>query len=207
MDSMTQTRPLIWEDEGQPMRGDVCGPHAPPLRYAPDERRPPVFPSPDHALEAMDRVVGKHPALAAPYGDRSKATNPKDAVGTGKVPFSTVPARPLAEIGLAMLEGARKYGRHNYRVAGVRASVYYDAALRHLTAWWEGQDIDPDSGLPHVVKAMACLVVLRDAELNLMLTDDRPPVIANADTWIADLSDFAKQIIERYPDAKEPFTR
>jgi len=53
----------------------------------------------------------------------SKDTNPKDACGTKKVPFSVLPWQVLAEIGLALLEGARKYGRHNYRVAGVRASV------------------------------------------------------------------------------------
>lgn len=203
----TQTPPLIRDvseiEDDMSGPGDVCG------RFAP--RRPAKLCAikgkacePDCAAPAGPCEYATH---SAPYSDRSKATNPKDAVGTGKVPFSTVPARPVAEIGLAMLEGARKYGRHNYRVAGVRASVYYDAALRHLTAWWEGQDIDPDSGLPPVVKAMACLVVLRDAELNLMLTDDRPPPIANAESWIADLSNFAKQIIARYPDAKDPYTR
>src|SRR5258705_4867467 len=107
----------------------------------------------------------------------AKDSNPKDAIGTRKVPFSTIPAQPLAELGLAMLEGALKYRRHNYRIAGVRASVYYDAMMRHITAWWEGEDIDPKSGLPHVIKAMACLVVLRDAAINNKLNDDRPPAI------------------------------
>src|SRR3972149_8197470 len=93
-----------------------------------------------------------------------KLSNPKDAVGCSKAPFSTVPARVMAEIGLALLEGSCKYGRHNYRTVGVRASIYYDACFRHLTAWWEGQDIDPDSGLPHIVKALACLTVLRDSQ-------------------------------------------
>ena len=63
---------------------------------------------------------------------RSKETNPKDAVGIKKAPMSTVSAAVIAELGLAMMEGARKYGRHNYRVSGIRMSVYYDAALRHL---------------------------------------------------------------------------
>ena len=81
-----------------------------------------------------------------------KATNPKDAVGIKKVPLSTVSSKVIMEMGLGMLEGARKYGRHNYRVAGVRASVYYDACMRHLMAWWEGEDIDPDSGLHHIIK-------------------------------------------------------
>jgi len=134
----------------------------------------------------------------------TKATNPKDAVGTGKVPFSTVPSRVMAETGLAMLEGALKYGRHNYRVAGVRASVYYDAALRHLTAFWEGQDIDPDSGLPHIVKVIACMVVLRDSQVQENWVDDRPPKTPGE--WVAELNARAKSLLERYPDPKQAFT-
>ena len=127
----------------------------------------------------------------------SKLSNPKDSVGIKKVPFSTVPAQVIAELGLAFLEGARKYGRHNYRISGVMASVYYDAALRHLTAFWEGQDIDPDSGLPHLVKAMACCTIIRDAQIMSMLNDDRPPSIP--DNWQVALNEMAAQIIERYP--------
>ncbi len=132
----------------------------------------------------------------------SKDTNPKDAVGVRKVPMSTVPAPVLMEVGLAMLEGARKYGRHNYRDAGVRASVYYDALMRHLTAWWEGEDIDPDSGLSHIVKAIACLVVLRDSMYRGNWVDDRPP--EGEDGWQKELNELAAKIIEKYPDAKDP---
>ena len=39
-----------------------------------------------------------------------KDSNPKDAVGCKKVPMSTVSAPVLMEMGLAMLEGDRKYG-------------------------------------------------------------------------------------------------
>lgn len=105
----------------------------------------------------------------------TKDTNPKDAIGASKAPFSTVSAAVVSEIGLAMLEGALKYGRHNYRVFGVRSSVYYDAAKRHLESYWEGEDIDPDSKLLHLSKAMASLAVLLDATLSGMVNDDRPP--------------------------------
>jgi hypothetical protein len=132
----------------------------------------------------------------------TKDTNPKDAVGTRKAPISVVPAPVIAEIGLGMLEGARKYGRHNYRVAGIRYSVYYDASMRHLMAWWEGQDADPDSGLSHITKALCTLVVLRDAMLSGKFTDDRPPRVF--DDWPA-LNDKAGEIIDRYPEPKEPF--
>lgn len=133
----------------------------------------------------------------------SKESNPKDAVGTKRVPFSTVPAGPIAEVGLAMLEGALKYGRHNYRAVGVRTSVYYDAALRHLTAFWEGQDIDPDSGLPHITKAMACLLVLRDSQIMGNVVDDRPP--SYTENWQADLNNKASALIDKYPNPKEAF--
>lgn len=127
----------------------------------------------------------------------AKPSNPKDIVGTGKAPMSTVSAPVLAEIGVAMLEGACKYGRHNYRAVGVRASVYYDATLRHLMAWWEGQDIDPDSGMSHITKAITSLVVLRDAMIQGMVEDDRPP--ASPDFY-ADLNRRAADIIARYAE-------
>lgn len=105
-----------------------------------------------------------------------KPTNPKDAVGVRKVPLSVLPWRVLHRVGLAMLEGALKYGRHNFRAAGVRASVYFDAVVgRHLSQWWEGEDIDRDSGLHHIDKAIAGLMVLRDSMLEGNFTDDRPP--------------------------------
>lgn len=133
-----------------------------------------------------------------------KDTNPKDAVGIKKVPFSTVSAPVIAELGLAMLEGDRKYGRHNYRVAGVRASVYYDAMFRHMTSWWEGEDIDEDSGLSHVTKAITCLVVLRDAMINDMWNDDRPPKVKTC--WVKELNSKAGKIIEKYPNPEMPYT-
>lgn len=134
-----------------------------------------------------------------------KDSNPKDSIGVKKVPFSTVPSPVIAEVGLAMLEGALKYGRHNYRAIGVRTSVYYDAALRHLTAFWEGQEIDPDSGLPHIVKAMACLVVLRDSQMIGNCVDDRPP--SHKEGWQADMNKHAEELISRYPNPKEAYVK
>jgi len=136
-----------------------------------------------------------------------KDTNPKDAVGVRKWrQYCTVPITIIWELGVAMLEGARKYGRHNYRVAGVRASVYVDAAKGHIDSWWEGEDIDSDSGLSHITKAMASLAVLRDAMLNDMMTDDRPPKVKNFDQFKADMQKAVEGIMERHPDACEPFT-
>jgi hypothetical protein len=143
-----------------------------------------------------------------PVDAKSKASNPKDALGISKVPITTLPMGVLLQVGLAMMEGGRKYGRHNFRgakVPAVRASVYIDAAFRHEAGWWEGQDTDPDSGLNHIIKAIASLVVLADAIMTGQLEDDRPPRLPEG--WMAELNKHAKEIIERYPVAKDPYTQ
>jgi hypothetical protein len=131
----------------------------------------------------------------------TKPTNPKDSIGIRKAPMSTVSAAVMAEVGVAMLEGAAKYGRHNYRAVGVRASVYYDATLRHLFSWWEGENIDPDSGMSHITKAITSLVVLRDAMLQNMVTDDRAP---SSTPFYPALNAAAASIIDHHAD-KAPY--
>ena len=100
-------------------------------------------------------------------------TNPKDAIGSDKLPLHLWPTTATAVGCLGLLDGALKYGRSNWRHAGVRASIYYDACRRHLDAWFEGEDLDPDSGLPHMAHALACLAIVVDAEAAGKFTDDR----------------------------------
>lgn len=133
-----------------------------------------------------------------------KEINPKYAEGIKKAPLHCIPCGPLFEIGLAMFEGSRKYGRHNYRAMGVRASVYYDATMGHLMDWWEGEDIDPDSGLHHLIKAVGCLIVVRDSMLMGNFNDDRPlryPEKHGRSEFNAQV----KGITEKFPNCAKPF--
>jgi Domain of unknown function (DUF5664) len=138
--------------------------------------------------------ISMYRVLGGPVGE-TKPTNPKDAVGIRKAPLSCVPMNVVAEMGLGMLEGAAKYGRHNYRGVGVRTSVYFDAAMRHLISFWEGEDIDPDSGVHHVAKALVTLAVLRDSQLRGNCTDDRPPRSA---PFYPDLNARAGDLLDRH---------
>jgi len=150
---------------------------------------------------------GTLPPKTTPYKPAvsRKETNPKDAVGTKKWrQYCTVPTTVIWELGVAMLEGARKYGRHNYRIAGVRASVYIDAAKGHIDQWWEGEDTDEESKLNHIVKAIATLVVLRDAMIHNKWVDDRPPK-TDLKALRADLQVAVDGIFERIPDAKDAY--
>lgn len=151
------------------------------------------------------RVFGQRMAAAHERAarDNTKPTNPKDALGIGKVPSSVIPQPVLAEVGVGMLEGALKYGRHNYRVIGVRGSVYYDATRRHLDLWWEGEDEDPDSGLSHITKAITSLVVLRDAMIRENWNDDRPP--ATKPGWMNALNEKVKALLAKYPNPVAPY--
>lgn len=138
--------------------------------------------------------------------DNIKSTNPKDALGIKKVPLHCLPMKPLLEVGLAMMEGGRKYGAHNYRKMGVRSSVYFDAAIRHLIAWWEGEDIDPDSGIHHLMKLAADMFVIRDAMYMGNCEDDRPIRYPDG-IDIPSFNQKAAAILKRYPVCKEPFTQ
>jgi hypothetical protein len=137
----------------------------------------------------------------------TKPTNPKDSFGSSKVGISRVPATVLSEVGLAMDEGGAKYRGYNYRPAGVRASIYIDAVWRHLFLqfWDMGEDIDKESGLSHVTKAIASLVVLRDSMIKGNWTDDRPP--SHDNEIMNELNQKKRDLLSRYPEPKENFTQ
>lgn len=127
--------------------------------------------------------------------------NPKDIVGSDKIPFHLWPETASLLGSLALLDGALKYGRSNWRAVGVRASIYVDAIRRHLTAWFEGQDMDTDSGLPHLAHVLACVAILVDADAHGQLNDDRQ--FKKSDGYLKLLeasTPFVKALKERHAD-------
>lgn len=113
-----------------------------------------------------------------------KATNPKDAIGGSKLPLDLVPDTGIAYAALAFLEGALKYGKFNWRISGVRWSVYEAALKRHMMKVKEGEWQDPITGVPHIGSMLACLMIAADAYENGMLIDDRPPSMKEASHFI-----------------------
>jgi hypothetical protein len=75
---------------------------------------------------------------------------------------------------MAMMDGAKKYGPYNWRAKKVVASIYIDAAMRHLATWFEGQETASDSKVHHLGHAIACCAILLDAQATGNLVDDRP---------------------------------
>jgi len=100
--------------------------------------------------------------------------NPKDLFGLKKPPLDLVPPAALLYLSRVMALGAAKYGKYNWREKKVRWSIYAAAAMRHILAAHDGEELDPESGQPHVAHAAACMAILLDAKATGNLVDDRP---------------------------------
>jgi hypothetical protein len=64
--------------------------------------------------------------------------------------------------------------------------------MRHIEAWFNGEQQAQDSHVHHLAHAMACMAILLDAEACGMLNDDRPPLVdmqALYDTLKVDLTE------------------
>lgn len=106
----------------------------------------------------------------------TKASNPKDVIGVKKLPTHIVPSAVVRYAALAFFEGMVKYGKFNWRVAGVKISIYIDALERHMMKLKEGEWHDQKTGVPHLASVIACAGIILDANELGMLTDDRGPV-------------------------------
>jgi hypothetical protein len=69
--------------------------------------------------------------------------------GTKPQRFGLIPPEALAVVAAHYGVGAAKYSDHNWR-KGYEWSKSYDALQRHSNAFWAGEDIDAETGSPHM---------------------------------------------------------
>ena len=103
--------------------------------------------------------------------------NPKDLIGSKKLPVGLVPDTVSILAAQAFAEGASKYGAYNWRAAGVRLSIYMEAMRRHQMKLWNGEWADKKTKVPHLASIIACAGIIADAKAIGKLVDDRPPVL------------------------------
>lgn len=80
----------------------------------------------------------------------------------------------LWQVGNVAGFGNQKYARYNF-AKGYRWSLSYDALQRHLMLFWNGENIDEESGLPHLAHAAWHCLALLTFSLRERGTDDRFP--------------------------------
>ena len=90
----------------------------------------------------------------------------------GKAPLSMLPWVAIEQIAQVLAYGAHKYGRDNW-LQGMKLTRVVDAALRHTYKWAWGEDIDEESGLPHLAHAAVNLLFLLTYTQAKVGTDDR----------------------------------
>lgn len=91
-----------------------------------------------------------------------------------KLRYDLVPPEALEEIVKVLTFGAAKYTDRNWE-KGINYGRVYGALMRHMQAFWRGEDIDPESGLSHLSHAGCCLFFLLTYDRRGMVEfDDRP---------------------------------
>ena len=90
------------------------------------------------------------------------ATGRKD--DSGKPRMSLIPARAEKLLAEVLTFGAEKYGPENWREVDDAGRRYVDAAMRHVNAYRRGEELDEESGKPHLAHAMCCLAFLLELD-------------------------------------------
>lgn len=122
----------------------------------------------------FDAAAHPHPTVVFPGPADDSGVNPKDLLGLKKPPLRLVPPAALLYMSRVMALGAEKYGPYNWRTKKIRRTVYLEAAMRHIVQALDGEDTDPESGMPHEAHAATCMGILLDALATGTLVDDRP---------------------------------
>ena len=114
--------------------------------------------SPDESLALVNEIEQYNQELTYLKNGTANGIGRKN--DTGKRRFSLLPINCINAV-LDVLEfGAQKYEVGNWQKVPEAETRYFDAALRHIFAWKQGEKVDPESGCHHLAHAVCCLIFL-----------------------------------------------
>jgi hypothetical protein len=119
----------------------------------------------DQILAAADDIHERAIKAEKEYGTALK-------FDTNKLPLNLLSTEAMNQTAAVLAFGAQKYAAHNWR-AGFAWSRPLAAAMRHITAFNDGEDCDPESGLSHLAHAACCIMFLLEFEKTHPHLDDR----------------------------------
>ena len=97
----------------------------------------------------------------------------------GKTEWCLMPFEAVEQIVRVLSVGARKYAVDNWQ-RGNQWTDTYNSLMRHLVAWRNGEDRDPESGELHMAHIGCNVVLLLFYHLHKRGTDDRKmPILRN----------------------------
>lgn len=101
--------------------------------------------------------------------------------------FGLIPQEALEEVAKVYGYGALKYSDHNWR-KGYPWTLSLDALGRHISSFTKGEEIDPESGLPHLAHATFHLLTL------LTWSKDRETYSKYDNRWIGGGKQLEKEV-------------
>jgi hypothetical protein len=78
----------------------------------------------------------------------------------GKTRWSLLPWKEVEEVVEVLMHGSAKYEDYNWMKVPNPRDRYFSAALRHLTAWWNGEHQDKETGKSHLSHCCCCILFL-----------------------------------------------
>jgi hypothetical protein len=103
-------------------------------------------------VEPSRRILSSTPASSAPVNDSGEVrvvSSTGGAKGAKPARHDLIPTGALDLLAQVYGRGSEKYDDHNWR-RGYAWSLSYAAMQRHALAFWSGEDIDDELGLPHL---------------------------------------------------------
>lgn len=99
------------------------------------------------------------PTEPAPSGEVRVTSATGGQKGRKPARYDLIPTVPLDLLARLYGRGAEKYDDHNW-AKGYNWSLSFAAMQRHVWAFWAGEDVDEEMGLPHTVCAAFHLFAL-----------------------------------------------
>jgi hypothetical protein len=122
--------------------------------------------------DSLQREILENPQTLGEFIERYNDANLGVKFDQDKLQWDLFPF-DLAEDELRVwMFGAKKYTAHNWR-KGMPMSRGFNALMRHLTAYMNGEDTDPESGESHLAHAACCLKMMQHTEKHHKELDDR----------------------------------
>jgi hypothetical protein len=123
-------------------------------------------------LAVVNKDIGK-PKHRWEVEDANQSSEGSLRYNKGKLPMHLVPPSAIEALAAVLEYGANKYEDRNWE-KGAEYSVPYASLMRHLLAFWSGQDKDAESGLPHTYHILMNAAMLVQYEQMDKDLDDRP---------------------------------
>jgi len=90
----------------------------------------------------------------------------------GKLQYGLLPPLALKATVEILTFGAEKYEPNNWINVPDSKRRYFDAAMRHMWAWKEGEQNDSESGKNHLAHALCCLMFLYEHDVKYSVQQD-----------------------------------